>query len=71
MVVELFLNGIFYWIFSKAPMAEAEEAIPTYSEAFPSLPTNGEGSEASKSSGEWTTPKIQRIKSSVVTQVGG
>jgi len=51
------------------PVAEVEEAIPTYSEAFPSLPTNGQGSESSKASGEWTTPKIQRIKSTVVTQI--
>jgi len=49
---------------------EADEAasIPTYSEAFPPL-ANGESSESSKASGEWTTPKIQRIKSSVVTQI--
>ena len=44
--------------------AEEAASIPTYSEAFPPLATNGESSEASsKSSGEWHTPKIQRFKS--------
>ncbi|XP_076803941.1 vigilin-like isoform X2 [Clavelina lepadiformis] len=46
-------------------------AAPTYSEAFPPLSDGGNaaGIATTSAENEWLNPKIQRIKSSVVTQI--
>nr|CAB3252263.1 vigilin [Phallusia mammillata] len=46
------------------------EAVPTYSEAFPPLAGEGNAMPTTTSAeNEWLNPKIQKIKSAVVTQI--
>uniref|UniRef100_H2ZHB3 K Homology domain-containing protein n=1 Tax=Ciona savignyi TaxID=51511 RepID=H2ZHB3_CIOSA len=46
------------------------EPIPTYSEAFPPLAGDAAGNVASSSTeNQWLNPKVQRLRSTVVTQI--
>nr|XP_026691860.1 vigilin isoform X2 [Ciona intestinalis] len=45
------------------------EVIPTYSEAFPPLAGDHENVPTTSSENQWLNPKVQRIRSTVVTQI--